>query len=1144
MSEHANIPDPVGFPAVLDGELDQIQERRTQVFPKISPTERSVPEREFERAHRMRPFGMGISGGGIRSATFNLGILQGLSERGLLPHLDYLSTVSGGGYIGSWLHGVIQRKHKGDPKAAADKLSPAKNPVPGEATHDPVSFLRKYSNYLAPRRGFFSADFWVIGAIWFRNMFLNQLILVPFLAAVLLFPLIAGFLQQRIWNPNSTSFTPQFLEEGIAAVFLLVAVCIAGLNVHAAAKREFDQPKSEGSPRKKPWTWSGPLCAACILVGSFLLVCAQMTPPIDPLIWGAGVCAVLFVLFFLLQWIAGFADCYLRRRPDATGADKALLIFHFLWMPLVCAGVTTGLLYGVSRVLDAWANDTAYGGTGSWHLIAWGTPIIVQVWIIGASLHIGLMGSDMLDASREWIARVGAELGMASFAWVALFAIAVFGPYWMSLLLLNLFGLGLTAIAGWIGTTVAGVFSGKSSKTGGQTENAPGGKTVLELIGKIAPGVFVVGLLLLISFGVHQAVAVVAHCWASPIHNFQPRQQASGNASSKTNAIEDLHDFTHHGASGVDTTVVVALVRDAVAKEPPTSGLQGFVQEYWYVLDDSIYKQPGTFSAAWWPTLGLFASCLVVTLVLSSRVNINEFSLHHFYKNRLVRCYLGASVADIRQPNPLTGFDPKDELPISRLRAIRRKPQHDAYLGPYAIVNTTLNLNRGSELAKQERKGSSFIFTPLFCGYDPPHSREDQEEYSKPGSSLREHGYRRTEGYAYPPDGPGIGTALAISGAAANPNAGYTTSAALAFLMTIFDVRLGWWVGNTRYDDAAKRPGPVLALRYLLTELFAQTDARTPFLNLSDGGHYENLGLYELVRRRCRYIVIGDGEQDGELNFGSLGGAIRKCRADFGVEIDIDPQRIRKVNGFSLTHCVVGKITYPKQDDPKSTGGAQGLLLYLKSSLTGDEPEDVIQYYSSNPDFPHQSTANQFFTESQFESYRQLGLHVVRTVFENVRGSVDGDSPGQIRDLFADLERKWYAPSSVGEGVATAHADAYTAIIKRVSDDKDLRFLDTRLFDKYSDLAAPPLSDDPDVLRKAKYICLDLIQLMENVYTDLHFRNRADRCNPSNGGWIQVFRYWTRQDIFQRTWLFARDTYNPLFREFYNDLAAGKDPCA
>jgi hypothetical protein len=349
----------------------------------------------------------------------------------------------------------------------------------------------------------------------------------------------------------------------------------------------------------------------------------------------------------------------------------------------------------------------------------------------------------------------------------------------------------------------------------------------------------------------------------------------------------------------------------------------------------------------------------------------------------------------------------------------------------------------------------------------------------------------------------------------------------------------------------------MFALKYLLLELFAQTDARTRYLNLSDGGHLENLGLYELVRRRCRYIVIGDGEQDGDLNFGSLGGAIRKCRADFGVEIDIDPQRIQRVQGFSRTHCVVGRITYPEIEagQPHSLTGngkmpekATGWLLYLKSSLTGDEPEDVIQYHSSYTDFPHQTTADQFFTESQFESYRRLGYHIVQSVFENVHHTLDGRFPEDMLALFQDLAAKWYPPSTVAEGVATSHADAYSALMTRISNDTELAFFDTRLF-------RPPDGPSPNTPRdlpgegsaagrKAFYVCLDLIQLMENVYTDLHLRNRADRNNPNNAGWMGIFCYWVQGDIFQRTWKTARHTYNPLFREFYDELVAGKDPCA
>ena len=204
------------------------------------------------------------------------------------------------------------------------------------------------------------------------------------------------------------------------------------------------------------------------------------------------------------------------------------------------------------------------------------------------------------------------------------------------------------------------------------------------------------------------------------------------------------------------------------------------------------------------------------------------------------------------------------------------------------------------------------------------------------------------------PTGPAIGTAIAISGAAANPNSGYHTSAPLAFLMTILNVRLGWWLGNPRRDGPSARPGPMNALISLLSELFAQSNGRSRYVNVSDGGHFENLGLYELVRRRCRYIIVCDSEADPDLAFEGLGGAIRKCRADFGVEITLDPEPIRRVNGRSRTHCVIGTIAYPepetgfaadscgRADAPASAyARATGWILYLKSSLTGDEPEDV-----------------------------------------------------------------------------------------------------------------------------------------------------------------------------------------------------------
>src|SRR5437870_869619 len=214
---------------------------------------------------------------------------------------------------------------------------------------------------------------------------------------------------------------------------------------------------------------------------------------------------------------------------------------------------------------------------------------------------------------------------------------------------------------------------------------------------------------------------------------------------------------------------------------------------------------------------------------------------------------------------------------------------------------------------------------------------------------MSKEGYRRTYGYSQP-SGPDIGTAMAISGAAANPNWGYHTSGPVAFLLTVFNARLGWWMGNPRWAKESKQPGPVFALWYLIKELLGQTTGVTRFVNLSDGGHFENLGVYELVRRRCRFIIVCDSEEDGQLTFGSLGDTIRKCRADFGVEIDINPQPIRRNDkGLSTTHCVVGRIRYPESEqafsagmterceEPKAGEHSRGWILYLKSSLTGNE---------------------------------------------------------------------------------------------------------------------------------------------------------------------------------------------------------------
>jgi hypothetical protein len=195
--------------------------------------------------------------------------------------------------------------------------------------------------------------------------------------------------------------------------------------------------------------------------------------------------------------------------------------------------------------------------------------------------------------------------------------------------------------------------------------------------------------------------------------------------------------------------------------------------------------------------------------------------------------------------------------------------------------------------------------------------------------------------------GVSVGMAMAISGAAVNPNMGYHSSTAVSFLLTVFNVRLGWWLGNS-LKSSFRSPGPHFGLKYAMKKLLGMANANSRYVNLSDGGHFDNMGIYELVRRRCRYIICCDGEQDAALRFRGIGNIVRKCRTDFGVNVDLPVAPLQKVDGFSSAHCVVGKIQY--------TDAPEGYLLYLKATLTGDEATDVLEYRSRQRDFPHQTT--------------------------------------------------------------------------------------------------------------------------------------------------------------------------------------------
>jgi hypothetical protein len=370
--------------------------------------------------------------------------------------------------------------------------------------------------------------------------------------------------------------------------------------------------------------------------------------------------------------------------------------------------------------------------------------------------------------------------------------------------------------------------------------------------------------------------------------------------------------------------------------------------------------------------------------------------------------------------------------------------------GPLHFINVTVNetLDAKSQVERQDRKGTGMAVGP--CGvsvgvrhhalwysrdkqllppfYEPGRFQVFQDEEKTTREQVEQTGRKCKPIDVEPLQ---LGQWVGISGAAVSTALGAGTTLGLSLLAGIFDIRLGYW-WNSGVDPAVRGTQAKVGLAgrffrflarlfpvqvFLLDEFTARFHgtARKQWY-LSDGGHFENMGGYELIRRRVDLIVICDGEQDAEFTFQGLANLVRKARSDFGAEIEfftegeldksLDPavrpcfgtlDQLRRGNWthepvkdpatdkrrlsvkaddekLSLAHAALARVRYT--DDH-----AQSVLLYIKASLTGDEPADLTNYHKCHPDFPHQSTAEQFFDEAQWESYRELGMHIGSKLF-------------------------------------------------------------------------------------------------------------------------------------------------------------------
>jgi hypothetical protein len=852
--------DDSSYPTFLRAlERDAVVTRRIEAGARSDPG--SPPE-----------IGLALSGGGIRSATFCLGVLQALARADLLKEVDFMSTVSGGGYIGAFLGGLYSRGREGEAKADARSRRRAQLIGTPEAYDSfEVGWLRANGRYLAPNGAGAS---WLAGAILLRNWVAVGVVLTSFATtlafATELLHLGINAFQQRLvtcaplseaWTAIADSASPLFVLP--IAVILFAAIPL-GVGYWFVPVRE-----------------TGPIRAVALLVGLFSLL-------------GGG-------------WLASHGDRASPSHVAGLGVSISLFLAIVAW----------GLL----------GRDLDHDGVARHRFSALLRTALVVALVLSAIALCDAIGAAVYAVL--WMHHKPAFLRLvASFYGAASFIV-----------------LGGHRILAMLGS-----------------KRAPRAKLPLPIL---TTGVG--GALLLLGGAL---VSVVSHA------------------------------VVWQGES--TATCTCAPVKYALC--------------------------------------GLFASAALTVPMGLIFAFVNESSLASFYAARLTRAYLGASNPE-RVTAATRGRAATEPLPNDQISMAKYRPHENG--GPLHLINVTVNETVDPRLEENQpdRHGVPLAIGP--CGMSVGvrhHARNEPEKRTSSTEPLRfvnptgdpkafavfpkfvgntrkreeAATATKTDGKAssIEPENLQLGEWIAISGAAVAPGLGSRTRLGNSLLLTLFNLRLGYWWDSG--IEPSSRPGAtvprgaraVLAAfakvspvySGLLSELlgrFPGTASRRWYL--SDGGHFDNTACYELLRRKLPVIVLCDAGTDPDYALGDLSNLVRLARLDFGAEItfldateladEVDPSLGRYIAPLEELGRVRPMERVPRAEAPHAAlariryrNGDEGRLLVLKPTLCGGEPLDVRNYGATHPDFPHESTADQFFDDAQWEAYRRLGEHIATCV--------------------------------------------------------------------------------------------------------------------------------------------------------------------
>ncbi len=905
---------------IWEQELEVLKKRRCRLWENKLKQKNTASAKNKISDPRYSTVGLALSGGGIRSALFNLGVLQGFSRLGFLKLVDILSTVSGGGYIGGCLSALLSIKEPYEKMEleGSDVFEFGPNDKPLFSTEwrnfpfrdsprnpytpcrdddsvqssvwsgrfsgrDEMRHLRNHSNYLLPGGSHFNTMFKSAGALtlhflapflWFTGLIIMATILYMGLLS-LAFHFGSISLAVEIKNYNDVFLAIRKLFTDYASGLELphiIAFTLLSLATLLSSALAYDR-----IVKKKSSNFYGKLL---LLVFSMLFI--------------------YFILLFLLFRINFLCLDYSTTFTILYPSVCLVLIFGFIWklfqedIPLLESKKFD------AEAIDNWLNIVFFGN------------------IIVSSLAIFL---------RPLVFRFSAPDILLDPAFTAMLNLIILGFLYALFSTLNINKKNPIRIRSLI-YMLAGTFFFIS---------------VYALIFATVP--FLIRGISSITISFLLAVLVPGIKFLANI------EQAANEKMSKL-------------------TLELSRAKNYILNMAVFLFILFFVVVIGHVIDNAIWEgqwlQETLHQGV--ATLNFFIFWAIGCALFFGlpAFNFNRLSNHYFYRDGLSEAFLMTAVRNAEDESHKTMPGSLEcivrnliEMRLSSLHGITSgcKEQDTALgvaaMGPYHIINATLNLTGAHDLLGLRRKTEPFIFSRLFTGSERT-------------------GFIRTEkGY------PGLTLARAIttSGAAVAPIMGMMTSRIRSFACTIFGMRLGLWLKNPRclahkkcLDDKIRYwLGP------LLKELTGSVDASQE-IYISDGGHSgDNLGIVPLLKRRAKMIIASDAECDKDFLFNSLNSSLRQIFVDEGIKSDMTLGHglfDANEHGFVKSHFTVGRILYP--DRPWQASW----MVVLKSSMTGDELTPIVNYKKKSPDFPHETTANQFFTEEQFEAYRALGRHI------------------------------------------------------------------------------------------------------------------------------------------------------------------------